>query len=216
MHTISKQLATTCTPEQWSQIEKFAELIKGWNKKVNVVSRKDIDFLIDHHVGPSFLFYLLQRLAPGERILDIGSGGGFPGIINAILFPDTEFFLVDSTKKKVTVMTDTIEKLGLTNVKAHWARVERLAEDKEYMHAFHRTTSRAVAPLVTLIHWSREFLQEGGTVEALKGGDLSHEITEAISGLHMDTDAITEQRLPKEQIFSQRMADIAIITAYIK
>jgi 16S rRNA (guanine527-N7)-methyltransferase len=173
---ITKTLQSACNPTQWKQLLQFVELLTEYNQQVNLISRKDIDHVWDHHVAPSFLFTILHRIQPGERILDIGSGGGFPGIINAILFPDTEFLLVDSTRKKIHALTEIIQKLSLPNVTAQWARIESLATDAQFKKRFHRTTSRAVAPLSQLVEWSIPLLLPSGSIEALKGGDIQAEV----------------------------------------
>lgn len=160
-----------CTPSQWNSIEQFCNLLTEANKAVNLVSRRDIDKLMKHHVEPCFIYKILGSLKSGDTVLDIGSGGGFPGIINAILFPDTHFVLVDSTKKKVTFLQQAITSLQLQNVQAVWSRVEDLAKLSEYQHTFDHTTSRAVASLEDIIKWSIPLLKPSGTIEAMKGGN---------------------------------------------
>ena len=169
-------LETLSSKQQWQLIEKFCALLRTYNSKVNLVSRQDVNQLIEHQVAPSMAFFIVQRLHPAEHILDIGSGGGFPGIINAILFPTSQFVLVDATKKKIVFLQSVISTLGLSNTTAIWSRVEKLAHNPDYQQRFDHTTSRAVAPLNRLWRWSQPLLKPHGTVEALKGGDISQEL----------------------------------------
>ncbi|MFA5995322.1 MAG: 16S rRNA (guanine(527)-N(7))-methyltransferase RsmG [Patescibacteria group bacterium] len=171
-------LQKNCTIAQWQQILEFVELLKTANQTVNLVSRKDIDNIIEHHVAPSFAYKILNRINEPDHILDIGSGGGFPGIINAILYPTSKFILVDSTKKKVTFLQDTIKKLALQNIEAVWSRVEDLSKSPDYQHQFDHVTVRAVAPLKDLVKWSQPLLKPNGTLEALKGGDITTELAQ--------------------------------------
>lgn len=165
-------LKTYCTAEQWQLLLQYLELVKQWNVKVNLVSRKDIDHVMDHHLMPCLAYKQLGRLHDHESILDIGSGGGFPGIVNAILFPTSTFVLVDSTRKKITALTNMIQQLQLTNVTAVWSRVE------DMIGQFDHTTSRAVAPLANLWRWSKPLLKPNGSMEAMKGGDLTEELAQ--------------------------------------
>src|SRR3989338_5090382 len=113
-------------PTQTKQLQHFSQLVQQLNQTVNLVSRKDITQVYEHHIVPSLLYYQLGRIHAHEHILDIGSGGGFPGIVNAIMFPTTTFVLVDSTKKKIAALQQMITELKLTNVTAVWSRVEDL------------------------------------------------------------------------------------------
>lgn len=197
-----------CTPEQWKQIEAFVEFLIEANAGVNVVSRKDIGQLMPHHVAPCFIYRVLNRFTAGERVIDIGSGGGFPGIVNAILFPDVQFTLVDSTNKKIAVLREAIAELGLKNAEAVWGRVEKLAELGEYAHQFDHTTSRAVAPLAQLVTWSRQLLKPHGTVEAMKGGDVTEELA-TIQGL------ASVFTLPEGLHLNEKLATVKLITVKI-
>ncbi|MBI2416097.1 MAG: 16S rRNA (guanine(527)-N(7))-methyltransferase RsmG [Candidatus Kerfeldbacteria bacterium] len=165
-----------CTPQQWQLLLRFIAVVKSWNTKINLISRRDVDHIMEHHVMPCLLFKQLHRLHDHETIIDIGSGGGFPGVINAIVFPTSQFVLVDATQKKVKALQDICATLGLHNTEIVWARIEHLATRSDYQARFDHTTSRAVAPLATLVSWSQPLLKSGGTVEALKGGNLATEI----------------------------------------
>ena len=161
------------------QAEQFAQLdalYRDWNSKINVISRKDIDNLYEHHVLHSLAIAKLLPFQPGTTILDVGTGGGFPGIPLAILFPECTFTLVDSIGKKIKVASEVAKALGLTNVVCKQERVE---EEKQ---KFDFVVSRAVMPLPELVKLVRKNISNkhrnavpNGLV-VLKGGDLQAEI----------------------------------------
>jgi len=162
-----------------AQIQQFTQLeslYKDWNLKINVVSRKDIDELYLRHVLHSLGIAKVQGFLPGSKILDVGTGGGFPGIPLAILFPETEFHLVDSIGKKIKVVEEVRDGLGLQNVKVTNARVETIDDQYDFI------VSRAVAQMETFVRWvkgkvlknSNHQLKNG--ILYLKGGDLTEEL----------------------------------------
>jgi 16S rRNA (guanine527-N7)-methyltransferase len=162
------------------QRERFAALdglYREWNAKINVISRKDIDSLYLHHVLHSLAIARFMAFKEGARVIDLGTGGGFPGIPLAILFPETSFTLVDGTRKKIAVVEAVAEALELTNVRALAIRAEEHRERYEFV------VTRAVAPLPQLLEWSRRLIQRepqrhalpNGLI-ALKGGDVEAEI----------------------------------------
>ena len=161
------------------QAEQFAQLdglYRDWNSKINVISRKDIDNLYEHHVLHSLSIAKLLPFQPGTTILDVGTGGGFPGIPLAILFPECQFLLIDSIGKKIKVASEVSQALGLTNVTC---KQERAEEEKQ---KFDFVISRAVMPLPDLVKLVRKNISNkhrnavpNGLV-VLKGGDLQEEI----------------------------------------
>jgi|SRR5436190_9728736 len=180
-----------------TQIEQFkllAGLYKDWNEKINIISRKDIDSLYEKHVLHSLSIAAVFDFEPGTEIIDIGTGGGFPGIPLAIFFPDVKFHLVDSIAKKLKVTAAIVESIGLKNVTTQHTRAEEIKNRK-----FDFTISRAVAPLKDLWKWSKpllknskfriqssEFLATDSELTTLssgliclKGGDLAMEIHES-------------------------------------
>ncbi len=151
------------TEEQREKFTALFELYKDWNEKINLVSRKDIDALYLHHVLHSLAIAKFLRFQPGAKVLDLGTGGGFPGIPLAIFFPETEFILVDSIGKKIKVVEDIAEQLGLTNVKAIVGRVESLKITVDFI------VTRAVASLRDLTFWSLKHLSSK-SIHAIPNG----------------------------------------------
>jgi len=164
------------TDEQQAQFELLQELYEDWNLKINVVSRKDIDELYLRHVLHSLGIAKVQPFLSGSRILDVGTGGGFPGIPLAILFPEVQFHLVDSIGKKIKVVEEVVAGLQLKNIKATNARVETVSGKYDFI------VSRAVAQMETFVHWVNNKIAKKSLHERkngilyLKGGDLSEEL----------------------------------------
>jgi 16S rRNA (guanine527-N7)-methyltransferase len=166
------------TEHQTEQFKLLYDLYVDWNSKINVVSRKDIESLYEKHVLHSLAIAKYIQFEKGTKILDIGTGGGFPGIPLAILFPDTEFTLCDSVAKKIKVAEEISKGIGLNNTDFVVGRVENLKEE------FHFILSRAVAPMETLYRWTQDYIAEDcfnsklNGYLLLKGGDLKEEIKE--------------------------------------
>lgn len=167
------------------QIEQFSrlhELYSHWNEQINVISRKDIEELYLRHILHSLSIAVISPFESDTRILDLGTGGGFPGIPLAIMFPETEFHLVDSIGKKIKVVNEVKSALGLDNVSTYHSRVEDAGVSQVDF-----VVSRAVAPLGKLWNWSKPLLKKGHDNEmangliCLKGGDLHLEISESMT-----------------------------------
>lgn len=168
------------TDIQKEQFAKLADLYTFWNSQINVISRKDIDSLYLHHVLHSLgIAKFVQELAPGTQILDVGTGGGFPGIPMAIMFPEVKFHLVDSIGKKIKVVREVAAGLGLQNVEADHIRAEQLDDKYDFV------ISRAVTRLGEFAPWIRnKFAKKDKNgipngILYLKGGDLTEEIKES-------------------------------------
>ena len=163
--------------KQLALFAKHEELFKSWNEKVNLVSRKDIEHLTVKHILHSLSLVKYIRFDEGARVLDIGTGGGFPGIPLAIYYPHVKFTLVDSIEKKIKVVEELVRELDLKNVTVKRARAEELKEDFDYV------VSRAVAPMSELVGWSFKNCKMGqvGSLPngwvVLKGGDLKEELS---------------------------------------
>jgi len=161
------------------QIEQFSrlqELYKDWNLKINVVSRKDIDELYLRHVLHSLAIAKVMQFKPNTKVMDVGTGGGFPGIPLAILFPETQFHLVDSIGKKIKVVKEVVEGLALKNVKATNGRAEEVKDTYDFI------VSRAVAQMETFHRWVRKSVHKKQNhslkngILYLKGGELTEEL----------------------------------------
>ena len=174
--TIIQKYFNDLTNEQLSQFAKLELLYKDWNSKINVISRKDIDELYLRHVLHSLSIAKLISFKYGTCILDVGTGGGFPGIPLAILFPNCKFHLVDSIQKKITVVNNVVKELDLKNVKTSCSRVEVIFEKYDFV------VSRAVTNMKDFVSWikfkinKKSFNDFKNGVLYLKGGDLEDEL----------------------------------------
>lgn len=164
------------TDVQITQFQKLEELYNNWNAKINVISRKDIDELYIKHVLHSLAIAKIQTFAPGTFVLDVGTGGGFPGIPLAILFPETRFYLIDIIQKKINVVNAVVESLGLKNVKAEQLRAENVKGDFDFI------VSRAVTNMPDFVSWIKDKIKKinkhqlKNGILYLKGGDLTDEL----------------------------------------
>lgn len=165
------------TQDQIEQFSKLKSIYTNWNNKINVISRKDIENINLRHVLHSLSIAKFIEFKEGTTILDLGTGGGFPGIPLAILFPNCKFNLVDSIKKKILVVDQVSKELGLNNVTTHWSRAEKLDLKFDFL------VTRAVAKMNKIINWSENSfnLKSNNDIEngiiALKGGDIQNEIS---------------------------------------
>ena len=164
------------TDEQRQRFAALDALYRDWNSKINVISRKDIDNLYEHHILHSLGIAQIINFKPGTRVMDLGTGGGFPGIPLAIMFPEVHFHLVDSIGKKIRVCDEVRTALGLTNVTTEWTRAENLKEKYDFV------VSRAVMPLADLVKLVRNNIapkaqnaMPNGLI-CLKGGELANEV----------------------------------------
>ncbi len=197
------------TDKQLQQFAALKNLYVEWNEKINVISRKDIDNFYEHHVLHSLAIASQFNFPDGYKIMDIGSGGGFPGIPLAIFFPEVQFHLVDSINKKLKVINEVAAEIGLKNVTTQHTRAEDIKDKKPARSAdrFDVVVSRAVAPLKDLWYWSKPLLKKrpvdqpkiSGLI-CLKGGDLSKEISE--SGLRPKVWEI--EKLFEEEFFKEK------------
>jgi 16S rRNA (guanine527-N7)-methyltransferase len=175
---IIHQYFPTLTAQQKDQFAKLFDLYADWNEKINVVSRKDIENLYINHVLHSLGIAKVMSFKPGAHVLDVGTGGGFPGIPLAILFPETHFHLVDSIGKKITVVNAVAEGLGLKNVKGEQIRAEQIKGSYDFI------VSRAVTRLKEFHGWIHQKVKDKSVHDLdngilyLKGGDLEEELAE--------------------------------------
>jgi 16S rRNA (guanine527-N7)-methyltransferase len=170
------------TALQLNQYEQLKDLYVAWNEKINVISRKDIDNFYLHHVLHSLTIATKFEFNAGMKVMDLGCGGGFPGVPLAILFPEAQFYMVDSVGKKLKVINEVCQAIGVSNITTMHTRAEDITNLQ-----FDVVVSRAVAPLGSLWHWSKKLIKKTSKAEknipngliCLKGGDLAQEIFES-------------------------------------
>lgn len=194
------------TADQKKSFEALPELYRNWNERINLISRLDVDNLVERHILHALAIAKAINFRPGTRILDLGTGGGFPGVPLAILFPEVEFLLVDGTGKKIAAVQDILTTLGLPNATARHTRAEELPMPG----AFDFVVSRAVAPLDKLLLWSRRLISRKhqnaypNGIWALKGGQLDEEI-QALPGKGRNyTELIPIAKFFKEPYFEEK------------
>ncbi|MCQ2319477.1 MAG: 16S rRNA (guanine(527)-N(7))-methyltransferase RsmG [Bacteroidales bacterium] len=200
-HLLIKKYFSDLNETQLSQYKQLAPLYEDWNSKINLISRKDMENFYEHHVLHSLAIAKYFDLLPGMKVMDIGTGGGFPGIPLAIMYPQTKFLLVDSIGKKIKVVQDVKEKLGLENVTAVNDRAENIKEK------FDVIVSRAVTQLPDFVKWCNGKLRitndiEAGGILYLKGGDIEEELRNVPRNWKRKTAAIS--RWFEEQYFEEK------------
>ena len=164
------------TEKQYQQLAMLPDLYADWNEKINVISRKDIENITEKHILHSLAIAKIIQFKPEIKILDVGTGGGFPGIPLAIMFPECEFHLVDSIAKKIKVVSEVSKAIGLTNVKAEQIRAETLKDKYDFV------VSRAVTAFPEFLNWVKKNISNqnhndlSNGILYLKGGDLSDEL----------------------------------------
>jgi len=194
------------TAEQRARFEQLVPLYTEWNAKINVISRQDIEHLEEHHILHSLAVAKIFQFKPEAQLLDLGTGGGFPGIPLAILFPETKFTLVDGTGKKIRVVQEVAEALSLKNVTALHARAEELKMNGQ----FDFVLSRGVAPLDKLLLWSQKLLKKKhlhtypNGIIALKGGNLQPEINALPGKGGSYTEVFPIRAFFKEEFFDEK------------
>jgi 16S rRNA (guanine527-N7)-methyltransferase len=167
------------SPEQIDKLSRFVEHLLVVNLHMNLTAARDAESVWLRHVFDSLLLLNVLKHDPGQRALDLGSGGGFPGIPLAICRPDLEWVLVDSVQKKAKFLEETVALLGLENVKVSSQRAEVLGRDPEYREQFHLVTARAVARLPVLLEWTIPLLRVKGFLLAMKGAKAVEELVES-------------------------------------
>ena len=191
------------TEEQQTQLGELGMLYQEWNQKINVISRKDIENVYPHHILHALAIAKFIKFKPGAKILDLGTGGGLPGIPLAILFPETQFTLIDGTRKKISVVQAIVDALDLKNVKARHVRAEELKEKFDFV------VCRAVASLDKLVMWSNPLISKrqqhafpNGLI-TLKGGSLKEEKQALPRGAYVDILPLTH--FFEEEYFEEKV-----------
>lgn len=189
--------------DQLALLEQLDPLYREWNDKINVISRKDIDNLYLHHVLHSLAIAKVVKFMPGARVLDLGTGGGFPGIPLAILFPETEFVLIDGIRKKITVVNEVAAALGLKNVQAFQQRAE-----ERKGRSFDFVITRAVALMEKIVPWSLPLIRDEqlhalpNGILALKGGNVTEELKALPRGTYSEIYPI--KKMFSEEFFVEK------------
>jgi 16S rRNA (guanine527-N7)-methyltransferase len=186
--------------ESWDQLKEYTSLLREWNEKINLVSRKDMDRLETKHLAHCLTITNFLRLMPKAQVLDVGTGGGLPGIPLAICYPQARFTLMDSIGKKVMVVEDMVKRLNLENVEIRRGRVEELPKKRTYDFII----GRAVSALPTFFGWVNNKIRKGARnspangILYLKGGDYTEELK--TSGLHPAKIWNLDQLLPQAEL----------------
>ncbi len=216
LRTICAQNGLQLSDAQIGLLEHFGNLLLDWNKKINLISRRDEENFWTSHILHSLSLLFKIKIPTEVQILDLGTGGGLPGIPLSIARPDLRFTLLDSTQKKINVVKEIVQTLGLNSVKAVWGRAEELGSKREHAANYDLVVARAVAPLKDLVRWSYPFLKRAArtspttttasideqkeirrpSLVTLKGGDL----TEELSAIGKDP----------------RIADVAVLSLALK
>lgn len=187
------------TEEQKYHFQILKKLYEDWNKKINVISRKDMDSFYIHHVLHSLGIAKVQSFLPKTSVMDVGTGGGFPGIPLAILFPQTQFYLIDSIGKKIKVVKDVVNSLGLKNVIAEQIRAEKVNQEFDFI------VSRAVTQMPQFVNWvkgkikSKSIHERKNGILYLKGGDLTQELS-----VYTSASIYSLQDIFKEEFFDTK------------
>ena len=186
--------------DTWSKLKEYCDLLREWNTKINLVSRKDTDRLEIKHLAHCLTITKFLRLMPKARLLDVGTGGGLPGIPLSICYPQARFTLMDSIGKKVMVVEDMLKRLGLNNAEVRRGRVEELPKKKTYDFII----GRAVTALPKFFSWVNNKIRKGSSnspsngILYLKGGDFTEELK--ASGLHPSKIWNLDELLPQAEL----------------
>lgn len=195
---------------QLSQLEELCHRLHDWNSKINLISRKDVDLLVENHVLPSLAISRVVTFAANEKVVDVGTGGGFPGLPMAIVFPDVQFTLLDSNTKKMKVVQDIASNMRLSNVQVVTSRAESFREQHDFI------LGRAVSALPNFLSYSSHLIKSDNTrkdgIFYIKGGDFNEEIADAnikewkvhpisalVSGLSTDKNILV---IPRDEVLA--------------
>lgn len=179
MHDLKKILADVGIPinkGQLSNFKKYIDLILRWNKRTNLISRKDESKIFENHILGSLAFLISFKFSPGAKVIDVGSGAGFPALPISLIQSDVNFLLVESKRMKALFLKEVVSQLKIKNVDVVCERVENLTQNPEYENRFDYAFSRAVASLAVVYGWVKKLIKPNGFYIAWKGGEVRQEI----------------------------------------
>ena len=178
--TVCSSNGLVFSPEQMRDFERFHDEILYWNKQVNLISRKDEENIWERHILHSLAILKYAEIPQKARCIDVGTGGGFPGIPLKIARPDIRITLTDSIAKKIKITGMLAQHTGMKDITARTVRVETLEKEKDFVRSLDLVFARAVAPLEDLLGWTKNLMKPGARLVTLKGGDLSEEKESAV------------------------------------
>lgn len=187
------QLQISYQPEMIHQFARYRDLVLAWNEQVNLTAIKDPDEFVKRHYIDSVLICKEPAFQRANRVIDVGTGAGFPGVPLAILFPEKEFVLMDSLNKRIKILEEMVAEIGLNNVKLVHGRAEDLAQQPAYREKFDLCVSRAVAKLSVLCEYCLPFVKVGGTFGAYKSRNTEEEIQEGLAAIEILGGELTQR-----------------------
>jgi 16S rRNA (guanine527-N7)-methyltransferase len=185
---------------QWQLLEKWAALLLEVNQKVNLISRKETEFLWEKQILPCLALLIFRKFGLDADVCDFGTGGGLPGMPLAIVRPDLQLTLLDSRHKKIEVLQQMIESLKLSNAQAVLGRGEELGKQRPWRQRFPLLTARAVAPLIDLVRWTADLRKAESVLHVYKGGEIKEEVfalSKEISGVRVNKSLMVLKGYPK-------------------
>ncbi len=185
---------------QWQLLEKWAALLLEVNQNVNLISRKETEFLWEKQILPCLALLIFRKFSPDADVCDFGTGGGFPGILLAIVRPDLRLTLLDSRHKKIEVVRQMIDSLKLSNAQTVLGRGEELGKQRPWRQRFPLLTARAVGPLIDLVRWTADLRKVESVLHIFKGGEIKDEVvalSKKVSGVRVNKSLMVLKGYPK-------------------
>ena len=185
---------------QWQLLEKWAGLLLEVNQNVNLISRKETEFLWEKQILPCLALLIFRKFRPGADVCDFGTGGGLPGMLLAIVRPDLRLTLLDSRRKKIEVVQQMIDSLKLSNAQSVLGRGEELGKQRPWRQRFPLLTARAVAPLIDLVRWTADLRKVESVLHIYKGGEIKDEVfalSKKVSGVRVNKSLMVLKGYPK-------------------
>lgn len=185
---------------QWQLLEKWAALLLEVNQNVNLISRKETEFLWEKQILPCLALLIFRKFSPDADVCDFGTGGGLPGMLLAIVRPDLRLTLLDSRHKKIEVVQQMVDSLKLSNAQTVLGRGEELGKQRPWLQRFPLLTARAVAPLIDLVRWTADLRKVESVLHIYKGGEIKDEVfalSKKVSGLRVNKSLMVLKGYPK-------------------